>query len=217
MDKTTKKNSFLNGIFKENPVFVLTLGMCPTLAVTTTLQSGIVMGLSLLAVLIFSNICISIIRKIVPSEIRIPVFIVIIATFVTVVEMLLNAYLPTLYEQLGVFVSLIVVNCIVLGRAESHASKNGVLSSFLDALGVGLGFLGALIIVSSVREILGTGYLTIWNTTKVSLMPIFDLLGIKPTSFFVGNPGAFVILAILIGIVNSIKIYHYKIKNRKVA
>lgn len=217
MDKTTKKNSFLNGIFKENPVFVLTLGMCPTLAVTTTLQSGIVMGLSLLAVLIFSNICISIIRKIVPSEIRIPVFIVIIATFVTVVEMLLNAYLPTLYEQLGVFVSLIVVNCIVLGRAESHASKNGVLSSFLDALGVGLGFLGALIIVSSVREILGTGYLTIWNTTKVSLMPIFDLLGIKPTSFFVGNPGAFVILAILIGIVNSIKIYHDKIKNRKVA
>lgn len=217
MDKTTKKNPFLNGIFKENPVFVLTLGMCPTLAVTTTLQSGIVMGLSLLAVLIFSNLCISLIRKIVPSEIRIPVFIVIIATFVTIVEMLLNAYLPTLYEQLGVFVSLIVVNCIVLGRAESHASKNGVLSSFLDALGVGLGFLGALIIVSSVREILGTGYLTLWNTTKVSLMPIFDLLGIKPTSFFVGNPGAFVILAIVIGIVNSIKIYHDKIKNRKVA
>lgn len=215
MDSKSKKSIFLNGIIKENPVLVLTLGMCPTLAVTTSLQSGIVMGLSLLFVLLLSNVCISLVRKIVPNEIRIPVYIVIIATFVTIVEMLLGAYMPTLYEKLGVFVSLIVVNCIVLGRAETFASKNNVLLSILDAFGVGLGFLGALIIVSAIREILGTGILTIWNNTKISFMPIFNFFNVKPTSFFVGNPGAFVILAFIIGITQTIQIYKKKRKNKK--
>ncbi len=217
MDSGSKKSIFLNGIVKENPVLVLTLGMCPTLAVTTTLQSGIVMGLSLMVVLLFSNFCISLIRKIVPSEIRIPVYIVIIATFVTIVEMLLGAILPSLYEKLGVFVSLIVVNCIVLGRAESFASKNNVFLSLIDALGVGIGFLGALILVSSIREILGTGILTIWNDVQINFVPIFNFFKIEPSSFFVGNPGAFVILALLIGVIQSIGIYKRKIKERKVA
>ena len=215
MESNSKISIFLKGIIKENPVLVLTLGMCPTLAVTTSLQSGIVMGLSLLFVLLFSNFCISLIRKIVPNEIRIPVYIVIIATFVTIVEMLLGALMPTLYEKLGVFVSLIVVNCIVLGRAEAFASKNNVFLSILDALGVGLGFLLALMVVSSIREILGTGYLTVWNNIQVNLMPIFDFLKIKPTSFFIGNPGAFIVLALLIGIIQSISIFRKKLKERK--
>lgn len=215
MDSKSKRSIFLNGIIKENPVLVLTLGMCPTLAVTTSLQSGIVMGLSLLFVLIFSNFFISLIRKIVPSEIRIPVYIVIIATFVTIVEMLLGVMLPSLYEKLGVFVSLIVVNCIVLGRAETFASRNNVFLSLIDALGVGLGFLGALILVSSIREILGTGGLTIWNDVKVNFMPIFNFFNIEPSSFFVGNPGAFIVLALLIGIIQSIAVYKRKKKEKK--
>lgn len=215
MESNSKISIFLKGIIKENPVLVLTLGMCPTLAVTTSLQSGIVMGLSLLFVLLFSNFCISLIRKIVPNEIRIPVYIVIIATFVTIVEMLLGALMPTLYEKLGVFVSLIVVNCIVLGRAEAFASKNNVFLSILDALGVGLGFLLALMVVSSIREILGTGYLTVWNNIQFNFMPIFDFLKIKPTSFFIGNPGAFIVLALLIGIIQSISIFRKKLKERK--
>ena len=215
MDSKSKKSIFLNGIIKENPVLVLTLGMCPTLAVTTTLQSGLVMGLSLLVVLLFSNFCISLIRKIVPNEIRIPVYIVIIATFVTIVEMLLGAFLPTLYEKLGVFVSLIVVKCIVLGRAESFASKNNVFASLLDALSVGLGFICALVLVSSIREILGTGYLTIWNDVQINFNPIFSFFKIAPTSFFVGNPGAFIVLALLIGVIKSIRIHKKKMKDRK--
>lgn len=215
MDKKSVKSIFLNGIVKENPVLVLTLGMCPTLAVTTTLQSGIVMGLSLMAVLLFSNFCISLVRKIVPSEIRIPVYIVIIATFVTIVEMLLGAMLPSLYEKLGVFVSLIVVNCIVLGRAETFASKNNVFLSIIDGIGVGLGFLCALVLVSSIREILGTGMLTIWNDVQINFLPIFNFLKIEPSSFFVGNPGAFIVLALLIGVVQSIVIYRKKLKERK--
>ncbi len=215
MESNSKISIFLKGIIKENPVLVLTLGMCPTLAVTTSLQSGIVMGLSLLFVLLFSNFCISLIRKIVPNEIRIPVYIVIIATFVTIVEMLLGALMPTLYEKLGVFVSLIVVNCIVLGRAEAFASKNNVFLSILDALGVGLGFLLALMVVSSIREILGTGDLTVWNNIQFNFMPIFDFLKIKPTSFFIGNPGAFIVLALLIGIIQSISIFRKKLKERK--
>jgi electron transport complex protein RnfE len=214
MDSKSKRGIFLNKIINENPVFVLTLGMCPTLAVTTSLQSGIVMGLSLLTVLLFSNVCISLIRKIVPNEIRIPVYIVIIATFVTIVEMLLKAQLPGLYEKLGVFVSLIVVNCIVFGRAESFASKNKVILSFIDALGVGLGFLFALVLVSSIREILGTGVLTIWSDVKIDFMPFFDFLKIKPTSFFVGNPGAFIILALLIGTIQTIVNYRKRIKQK---
>ncbi len=215
MESNSKISIFLKGIVKENPVLVLTLGMCPTLAVTTSLQSGIVMGLSLMFVLLFSNFCISLIRKIVPNEIRIPVYIVIIATFVTIVEMLLGALIPTLYEKLGVFVSLIVVNCIVLGRAEAFASKNNVFLSIFDALGVGLGFLLALIVVSSIREILGTGFLTVWNDIQVNFMPVFDFLRIKPTSFFIGNPGAFIVLALLIGIIQSVSIFRKKLKERR--
>lgn len=217
MEKVSKKTILLNGMFKENPVLVMILGMCPTLAVTTSLEGAIGMGLALLFVLIFSNVTISLIRKIVPNEIRIPVYIVIIATFVTIVEMFLNAYMPALYEQLGVFVSLIVVNCIVLGRAEAFASKNKVFDSLLDAIGVGLGFLGALMLVASIREILGVGTLTIWGSLQINFLPIYHFLGLEPASFFVSNPGAFIILALLMGCIQTIIIYHKKIKNRKVA
>ncbi|MBQ8293265.1 MAG: electron transport complex subunit E [Bacilli bacterium] len=217
MDKVSKKTILLNGIFKQNSVFVLTLGMCPTLAVTTSLEGAIGMGFALLFVLIFSNISISLVRKIVPNEIRIPVYIVIIATFVTIVEMLLNAYLPDLYDKLGVFVSLIVVNCIVLGRAEAFASKNNPIDSLLDAIGSGLGFVFALMIVATIREILGVGTLTIWGSIQVNFMPIFTALGIKPAPFFVSNPGAFIVLAFLIGIFQSVAIYRKKMKSRKVA
>lgn len=216
MDKVSKRTILLNGIFKENPVLIMILGMCPSLAVTTSLEGAIGMGLSLLFVLIFSNVTISLIRKIVPEEIRIPVYIVIIATFVTIVEMFLNAYFFSLYQKLGVFVSLIVVNCIVLGRAETFASKNKVFDSFLDALGVGIGFTLALMLVATFRELLGVGTITLWGNLKLNLLPIYDFLGIKPTEFFVSNPGGFIILAIIMGSIHTIVKYFKKMKNRKV-
>lgn len=215
MEKKTIKNVFLNGLIKENPVFVLFLGICPTLAVTKTLESAIGMGLALMFVLIFSNLTISLIKKIVPVEIRIPVYIVIIATFVTIVEMLMKAYFTSLAEQLGIFLSLIVVNCIVLGRAEGFASKNNPLLSLLDAIGVGLGFLLAIVVIASVREILGYGTLTFIGGKSLDFMPIYDFFGIEPTEFFVSNPGAFIVLALILGTVQSIIIYKKKVKERK--
>lgn len=215
MDKNTIKNVFINGLIKENPVFVLILGICPTLAVTKTLESALGMGFALLFVLIFSNLIISLIKRIVPSEIRIPVYIVIIATFVTIIEMLMKAYFLNLASQLGIFLSLIVVNCIVLGRAEGFASKNNPLLALVDAIGVGLGFLFALIIISAIREILGYGTLTLIGGYKLDLMPVYDFLGIKPTEFFVSNPGAFIVLALILGSIQCIIIYKKKLKERK--
>lgn len=184
-----------NGLFKENPTFVQLLGMCPTLAVTTSLKNGFGMGLSATAVLIASNVIISLLRKLIPDKIRIAAYIVVIATAVTLIEMLLNAYVPDLAESLGIFIPLIVVNCIILARAESFASKNSVGKSALDGLGMGLGFTAALCIISAVREILGAG--TIWG---------IQLYGdvIQPASIITLAPGGFIVLGLIVGAINAI-------------
>lgn len=188
-------SAFFNGLIKENPTFVLMLGMCPTLAVTTGVVNGIGMGLSTTAVLICSNIVISMLRKFIPNKIRIASYIVIVAGFVTVVEMLLKAYVPSLSASLGIYIPLIVVNCIILGRAEAFASKNGVLSSMFDGIGMGLGFTAALTLIGSVREILGAGTFAGISVFGESF---------QPASIMIMPPGAFLTLGILIAIINSI-------------
>ena len=173
------------GIFKENPTFRLVLGMCPTLAVTTLAINGLGMGLSTAAVLVASNVVISLLRKFIPDKIRIPAFIVIIATFVTMVDMLLNAYTPELHSQLGIFIPLIVVNCIILGRAEAFASKNPVFPSILDGLGMGLGFTLSLTVLGSIREILAAGTIFGRNIMGTGFEPfaILVLLPARPWGF----------------------------------
>ena len=158
--KISNKAVFLAGIIKENPVFVALLGCCPTLATTKSVEAAFGMGLLVILVLIGSNVLISLLRKVIPAEVKIPCYIVIIATFVTIIKMLTQAFIPALYDSLGVFISLIVVNCIILGRAESFASKNGPKASFFDALGTGIGFTMALCIIAFIRELIGTGALT---------------------------------------------------------
>lgn len=192
-----------NGIIKENPTFVLILGMCPTLAVTSSLVNGAGMGLSTMAVLVLSNMVISMLRNIIPNGVRVPAFIVIVASFVTILQFLLEAYLPSLNSALGIYIPLIVVNCIILGRAESYASKNPVLPSIFDGLGMGLGFTIALSLLGGFREILGAGTILGIN------IPYWDGIGI-----FVMAPGAFFVLAALIAIQNQIRISHGK-KPRK--
>ena len=173
--------NFTKGIFKENPILFSVLGLCPALAITTKLQNAIGMGIAFIFVLTLSNIAISLIRKIVPNELRIPTFIVIIATFVTIVEMLLNAYMPAISRNLGIYLSLIVVNCIILGRAEAFASKNNLLSSAIDGLGMGIGYTFVLCIISVIREVL----------------PIFS-------SFFITSAGAYLILGLIFAFLNKI-------------
>lgn len=196
-----KQNSILerlkNGILSENPTFVLMLGMCPTLAVTTSAVNGLGMGLTTMVVLAMSNMFISLLRNVIPDKVRIPAFIVVIASFVTVVELLLKAYIPFLYDALGLYIPLIVVNCIILGRAESYASKNGVVSSLFDGIGMGLGFTMALTIIGAVRELLGAG-----EIFGYAIMPESYV----PCSIFVLAPGAFFVLAALTAIQNKIKI-----------
>lgn len=184
-----------NGIVKENPVFVLMLGMCPTLAVTTSAINGVGMGLSSLVVLAISNLVISLLRKIIPDEVRLPAFIVVVASFVTVVELLMEAYMQSLYGALGIYIPLIVVNCIILGRAEAYASKNPPLPSLFDGIGMGLGFTIALTIIGAIREILGNG-----SVFGVSIP------GYEPMAFFVRAPGAFLVLAVLVAIMNAVGI-----------
>lgn len=193
--KESSWKSFFNGLIKENPTFVLFLGMCPTLAVTTGVINAIGMGLSTTSVLICSNLVISMLRNFIPNKIRIASYIVIIAGFVTVVEMLLKAYLPALSESLGIYIPLIVVNCIILGRAEAFASKNTVFSSALDGLGMGLGFTSALILISAVREIFGAG--------TFAGIPLFGE-NFQPMSIMILPPGAFLTLGILLAVINSI-------------
>lgn len=188
-------SAFFNGLIKENPTFVLMLGMCPTLAVTTGVINGIGMGLSTTAVLICSNIAISLLRRFIPNKIRIASYIVIVAGFVTVVEMLLKAYLPSLSQSLGIYIPLIVVNCIILGRAEAFASKNPVLASAGDGLGMGLGFTCALTLIGTVREILGAG--------TFAGHALFGS-GFQPVSIMILPPGAFLTLGILLAIINSV-------------
>ena len=185
----------LNGLITENPTFVQLLGMCPTLAVTTSLQNGLGMGLSATAVLIASNFLISLLRKVIPEKVRIAAFVVIIATFVTLIEMALKAFVPDLADQLGIFIPLIVVNCIILARAEAFASKNSIGKSALDGLGMGLGFTCALCIISAVREFFGAG--TIWN------IPIYGTV-LTPPAIIAMPPGGFIVLGLLIALINYI-------------
>ena len=186
-----------NGLLKENPTFVLMLGMCPTLAVTTSAMNGLGMGLTTMVVLALSNAFISLLRKVIPDKVRIPAFIVIIASFVTVIELLLEAFIPSLYSALGIYIPLIVVNCIILGRAESYASKNPIIPSFFDGVGMGLGFTFALTCIGAVREIIGAGQ--IFGAT---IMPSSYV----PASIFIMAPGAFFVLAVLTAIQNYAKI-----------
>lgn len=186
-----------NGLIKENPTFVLMLGMCPTLAVTTSAMNGLGMGLTTMVVLALSNVLISLLRNIIPDKVRIPAFIVIIASFVTIVELLLQAYLPFLYDALGIYIPLIVVNCIILGRAEAYASKNPVLPSFFDGVGMGLGFSFALTCIGAVRELLGAGEIFGFRIMPDSYVPI---------GIFVLAPGAFFVLATLTALQNWFKI-----------
>lgn len=185
----------MNGIIKENPTFVLLLGMCPTLGTTSSALNGMSMGLATMFVLICSNIAISAMKNLIPDMVRIPGYIVIIATFVTVVQMCMEAFVPALYASLGLFIPLIVVNCIVLGRAEAFAAKNGVVSSAFDGLGIGLGFTLALTLLGAIRELLGTGKLF-----SLTLMP--EQYG---SLIFVLAPGAFIALGYLIAIVNKLR------------
>ena len=189
-------NNFTKGFIKENPTLVLLLGMCPSLATTTSVINGIGMGLSATAVLICSNAVISLLRKFIPSKVRIASYIAIIAAFVTIVEMLLKAYLPDLAEALGVFIPLIVVNCIILARAEAFASKNGVLPSIVDGISMGLGFTFALIIIATVREILGAG-----TWCGLQIMPA----SYQPAIMFILPAGGFLTLGMILGVINLIK------------
>ena len=182
----SKLQIITKGILKENPTFVLILGMCPTLGVTSSAINGMGMGVATLAVLILSNIVISLIKNLIPDKVRIPAFIVVIASFVTIIEMLMQAYVPALYASLGVFIPLIVVNCIILGRAEAFASKNGVLDSALDGIGIGLGFTLSLTTIGAVREVLGAG--SIFGYTFAD--------GVMPLLFILA-PGGFLVLGYL--------------------
>ena len=183
-----------NGVMKENPIFVLMLGMCPTLAVTTSAVNGLGMGLSTLVVLLVSNLVISALRDVIPEKVRIPAYIVIVATMVTIVQLLLQAYLPDLYASLGIYIPLIVVNCIILGRAEAYASKNAPLLSLFDGLGMGLGFTFALVLISIARELIGAG--TVFG---FAIMPT----AYEPVSIFVMAPGAFLVLCLLVAFQNA--------------
>ena len=195
MEKQSLTN-LTRGIIRENPTFVMLLGMCPTLGVTTSASNGLGMGLATLFVLILSNLAISSVKSLIPDMVRIPCYIVIIASFVTVVDLLMSAYLPGLHAKLGIFIPLIVVNCIILGRAEAFASKNNLLQSFFDAVGMGLGFTLGLTSLGIVREILGSGSLFGWN---------FVGEGADTVLLFIMPPGAFLALAGLIIIFNKLR------------
>lgn len=189
----SKLHIISKGILKENPTFVLILGMCPTLGVTSSAINGMGMGVATMAVLIMSNIVISLIKNLIPGKVRIPAFIVVIASFVTMIEMLMQAYVPSLYASLGVFIPLIVVNCIILGRAEAFASKNSVVDSALDGIGIGLGFTLSLTVIGAVREVLGAG--SIFGYTFAD--------GVMPLLFILA-PGGFIVLGYLMVLFNKV-------------
>ena len=191
--KMNKLQIILSGIIKNNPTFVLVLGMCPTLGTTTSAINGMGMGVATMAVLIMSNLVISLIKNLIPDKVRIPAFIVVIASFVTIIQMLMQAYVPSLYASLGVFIPLIVVNCIILGRAEAFASKNGALDSILDGIGIGLGFTLSLTVIGAVREVLGSGAIFGYQLGISDYMPLV----------FVLAPGAFLVLGYLMVLFNK--------------
>jgi electron transport complex protein RnfE len=189
----TAMGELVKGIYKENPVFRLALGLCPTLAVSTSIQNALGMGAAATFVLLGSNITISLLRKLIPAKVRIPCYIVVIASFVTIVELVMGAYLPELSKSLGIFIPLIVVNCIILGRAEAFASKNGVLVSILDGIGMGIGFTFALVLIAAIREVLGDG--------KLFGYMVFGP-GFQPALIMIMAPGAFVTMGLLMGYFN---------------
>lgn len=191
--KMNKLQIVLSGIIKNNPTFVLVLGMCPTLGTTTSAINGMGMGVATMAVLIMSNLVISLIKNLIPDKVRIPAFIVVIASFVTIIQMLMQAYVPSLYASLGVFIPLIVVNCIILGRAEAFASKNGAIDSILDGIGIGLGFTLSLTIIGAVREVLGSGAIFGYQLGISEYMPLV----------FVLAPGAFLVLGYVMVLFNK--------------
>lgn len=203
MNRCTER--LYNGLIKENPTFVLMLGMCPTLAVTTSAINGIGMGLSTTVVLVLSNMLISMLRKIIPDSVRMPAFIVVVASFVTIVQFLLEGFVPSLYDSLGLYIPLIVVNCIILGRAESYASKNPVLPSVFDGIGMGLGFTVGLTSIGIVRELIGSGKIFNFQVLPDTYEPI---------TIFILAPGAFFVLAGLTALQNKIKNVHRKKENR---
>ncbi|MDL2318889.1 electron transport complex subunit E [Eubacteriales bacterium OttesenSCG-928-A19] len=195
MPKKSLRSVFLNGVFNENPTFRLVLGVCPTLAVTTSAINGAGMGLAATFVLIGSNAVISLLRNFIPDKVRIPAYVLVICTFVTLVDMLMHAFLPSLYEALGIFIPLIVVNCIILARAEAFAGKNPVLPSAMDGLGMGIGFTLALVLIGTVRELIGNGSIFGLQVLGASYEPMLLL---------VLAPGAFITYGLLLGIINTI-------------
>ena len=196
MKPNTPAERLYNGIIKENPTFVLMLGMCPTLAITTSAINGIGMGLTTTVILAASNLMISLLRNFIPDSVRMPAYIVVVASFVTIVQMLLQGFIPFLYSSLGIYIPLIVVNCIILGRAEAYAGKHGPIPSLFDGIGMGLGFTVALVCIGAVREILGAG--TVFGVT---VMPA----SYQPISIFILAPGAFFVLACLTALQNKLK------------
>ena len=213
MNKCTER--VYNGLIKENPTFVLMLGMCPTLAVTTSAINGLGMGLSTTVVLVLSNMLISMLRKVIPDSVRMPAFIVVVASFVTIVQFLLEGFVPSLYDSLGLYIPLIVVNFIILGRAESYASKNPVLPSIFDGIGMGLGFTFGLTCIAIVREFIGTGAIF-----GVQILPLADAAagkgGYVPVTIFILPAGAFLVLAFLVAGMNRLK-RHAAQKGKKIA
>jgi len=189
----------IKGLWKENPIFKLVLGMCPTLAVTTSVENSLGMGLAASFVLICSNIVISLVRNLIPSKVRIPCFIVVIATFVTIVDLLMNGFAHELHKSLGLFIPLIVVNCIILGRAEGFASKHGTLLSIADGIGMGLGFTLGLTLLGLFREVLGNGSITIWGSLG------WQLKNVQPMLLMILAPGGFIALGVLLGFMNHIQ------------
>lgn len=186
-----------NGIIKENPTFVLMLGMCPTLAVTTSAMNGLGMGLTTAVILTASNMFISMLRKVIPDSVRMPAYIVVVASFVTIVQFLLEGFIPSLYESLGIYIPLIVVNCIILGRAEAYASKNTVVASIFDGIGMGFGFTVGLTMIGLVRELIGVGQIFGFQVMPKSY---------EPLTIFIMAPGAFIVLACLVALQNKFKI-----------
>ncbi len=204
-------NELKKGFWRENPALVLLLGMCPTLAVTTSAFNGLGMGLATTVVLIGSNIIISIIAGIIPAKVRIPSYIVVIATLVTMVDMFMAAYAPDLHSALGLFIPLIVVNCIILGRAEAFASKNGVAASALDAIGMGLGFALTLFVLGSIREVLGNGTLTVFKYKELLVQwTVYHKESIRPILVFILAPGAFITLGFLLAFKNYLDSFSRK-------
>ena len=204
MKQNSPSERLYNGIIKENPTFVLLLGMCPTLAITTSAVNGIGMGLTTTVILAASNLMISLLRNFIPDRVRMPAYIVVVASFVTIVQMLLQGFIPTLYSSLGIYIPLIVVNCIILGRAESYASKNPPVASLFDGIGMGLGFTVSITCIGAVRELIGAGALF-----GHQIIPLADAAGkggYQPVTIFVLAPGAFFVLAALSAIQNKFKI-----------